>query len=57
MIKKIKSNVQIYIDKIKADGDLIDIYSKEFISKNTIDYDLEDLLQVEIMVKIFTGIC
>jgi hypothetical protein len=47
MIKKIKSNVQIYIDKLKAGGDLIDIYSKEFISKNTTDYDLEDLLQVE----------
>jgi hypothetical protein len=47
MIKKIKSKAEIYIDKMKADGDLIDIYSKEFISKNTTDYDIEDLLEVE----------
>jgi hypothetical protein len=47
MINKIKSRAEIYIDKMKAGGDLIDIYSKEFISKNTTDYNLEDLLQVE----------
>jgi hypothetical protein len=47
MIEKIKSKAETYIDKMKAKGDLIDIYSREFISKNTSDYNLEDLLEVE----------
>lgn len=47
MIKQIKSKAEIYIDKMKANGDLIDIYSKEFISKNTTSYEVDDLLQVE----------
>jgi len=47
MTKNSLSKAEKYINKQKQDGDLIDFYSKEFISNNTTGYDIDDFLIIE----------